>query len=109
MIMQTLSNFFLEFPVIFKYLLLKKCIDNFVFLGDDLYDMKQKLNVTGSQLSDWNQNQINFCARDSGEFFTITTVFFKCKLECLHLAVFVLFLMFMLMLFNSRCSSYFLL
>jgi len=27
--------------------------------GDALYDMKQKLNVTGGQLSDWNQNQVN--------------------------------------------------
>ncbi|CAL5022562.1 unnamed protein product [Urochloa decumbens] len=33
--------------------------------GDALYDMKQKLNVTGGQLSDWNQNQVNPCTWNS--------------------------------------------
>ncbi|EAY85387.1 hypothetical protein OsI_06766 [Oryza sativa Indica Group] len=33
--------------------------------GDALYDMKQKLNVTGNQLSDWNQNQVNPCTWNS--------------------------------------------
>uniref|UniRef100_A0ACD5ZM23 Uncharacterized protein n=1 Tax=Avena sativa TaxID=4498 RepID=A0ACD5ZM23_AVESA len=33
--------------------------------GDALIDMKQKLNVTGSQLSDWNQNQVNPCTWNS--------------------------------------------
>jgi hypothetical protein len=27
--------------------------------------MKQKLNVTGGQLSDWNQNQVNPCTWNS--------------------------------------------
>ena len=35
------------------------------FAGDALYDMKQKLNVTGGQLSDWNQNQVNPCTWNS--------------------------------------------
>ncbi|XP_038983265.1 LRR receptor kinase SERK2 isoform X2 [Phoenix dactylifera] len=29
--------------------------------GDALIDMKLKLNATGSQLADWNQNQVNPC------------------------------------------------
>ncbi|KQJ94417.1 LRR receptor kinase SERK2 isoform X2 [Brachypodium distachyon] len=29
--------------------------------GDALYDIKRKLNVTGSQLSDWNRNQVDPC------------------------------------------------
>ncbi|XP_072952864.1 LRR receptor kinase SERK2-like [Typha angustifolia] len=29
--------------------------------GDALYDMKLKLNPTGNQLSDWNQNQVSPC------------------------------------------------
>lgn len=33
--------------------------------GDALYDMKQKLNVTGGQLSDWNQNQVSPCTWSS--------------------------------------------
>uniref|UniRef100_A0ACD5Z7U3 Uncharacterized protein n=1 Tax=Avena sativa TaxID=4498 RepID=A0ACD5Z7U3_AVESA len=33
--------------------------------GDALIDMKKKLNVTGSQLSDWNQNQVNPCTWNS--------------------------------------------
>jgi hypothetical protein len=33
--------------------------------GDALYDMKLKLNATGSQLSDWNQNQVNPCTWNS--------------------------------------------
>ncbi|KAJ1279005.1 hypothetical protein BS78_04G122100 [Paspalum vaginatum] len=33
--------------------------------GDALYDMKQKLNATGGQLSDWNQNQVNPCTWNS--------------------------------------------
>ncbi|KAJ3677091.1 hypothetical protein LUZ60_002815 [Juncus effusus] len=33
--------------------------------GDALYDMKQKLNATGNQLSDWNQNQVNPCTWNS--------------------------------------------
>ncbi|XP_074573176.1 LRR receptor kinase SERK2 [Curcuma longa] len=33
--------------------------------GDALYDMKLRLNVTGSQLSDWNQNQVNPCTWNS--------------------------------------------
>ena len=42
-----------------------KCVTNFVLLGDALYDMKLKLNVTGTQLSDWNQNQVNPCTWNS--------------------------------------------
>nr|CAB3499003.1 unnamed protein product [Digitaria exilis] len=38
---------------------------SFVYLGDALYDMKLKLNATGSQLSDWNQNQVNPCTWNS--------------------------------------------
>jgi hypothetical protein len=37
----------------------------YVLPGDALYDMKQKLNVTGNQLSDWNQNQVNPCTWNS--------------------------------------------
>lgn len=37
----------------------------FDYLGDALYDMKLKLNATGSQLSDWNQNQVNPCTWNS--------------------------------------------
>ncbi|THU70328.1 hypothetical protein C4D60_Mb08t23840 [Musa balbisiana] len=33
--------------------------------GDALYDMKIKLNVTGNQLIDWNQNQVNPCTWNS--------------------------------------------
>lgn len=33
--------------------------------GDALYDMKQKLNASGDQLSDWNQNQVNPCTWNS--------------------------------------------
>ncbi|KAK1616735.1 hypothetical protein QYE76_022252 [Lolium multiflorum] len=33
--------------------------------GDALYDMKQKLNASGSQLSDWNPNQVNPCTWNS--------------------------------------------
>lgn len=33
--------------------------------GDALYDLKQKLNATGNQLSDWNQNQVNPCTWNS--------------------------------------------
>ncbi|XP_066398843.1 LRR receptor kinase SERK2-like [Miscanthus floridulus] len=33
--------------------------------GDALYDMKLKLNATGNQLSDWNQNQVNPCTWNS--------------------------------------------
>ncbi|TVU32553.1 hypothetical protein EJB05_24284 [Eragrostis curvula] len=33
--------------------------------GDALIDMKLKLNVTGAQLSDWNQNQVNPCTWNS--------------------------------------------
>ncbi|KAL5208724.1 hypothetical protein ABZP36_033159 [Zizania latifolia] len=33
--------------------------------GEALYDMKQKLNVTGNQLSDWNKNQVNPCTWNS--------------------------------------------
>ena len=38
---------------------------SFVYSGDALYDMKLKLNATGSQLSDWNQNQVNPCTWNS--------------------------------------------
>ena len=38
---------------------------SFVSLGDALYDMKQKLNATGTQLTDWNQNQVNPCTWNS--------------------------------------------
>ncbi|XP_014752970.1 LRR receptor kinase SERK2 isoform X2 [Brachypodium distachyon] len=33
--------------------------------GDALYDMKLKLNATGTQLTDWNQNQVNPCTWNS--------------------------------------------
>uniref|UniRef100_A0A0D9VXY4 non-specific serine/threonine protein kinase n=1 Tax=Leersia perrieri TaxID=77586 RepID=A0A0D9VXY4_9ORYZ len=33
--------------------------------GDALYDMKLKLNATGNQLSDWNQNQVSPCTWNS--------------------------------------------
>lgn len=33
--------------------------------GDALIDMKIKLNATGNQLSDWNQNQVNPCTWNS--------------------------------------------
>ncbi|WVZ60220.1 hypothetical protein U9M48_010271 [Paspalum notatum var. saurae] len=33
--------------------------------GDALYDMKLKLNATSSQLTDWNQNQVNPCTWNS--------------------------------------------
>ncbi|CAN6281748.1 unnamed protein product [Urochloa humidicola] len=33
--------------------------------GDALYDMKLKLNATGSQLSVWNRNQVNPCTWNS--------------------------------------------
>ncbi|WOL20043.1 putative LRR receptor-like serine/threonine-protein kinase [Canna indica] len=33
--------------------------------GDALYDMKIKLNATGNQLADWNQNQVNPCTWNS--------------------------------------------
>ncbi|XP_064978148.1 LRR receptor kinase SERK2-like [Musa acuminata AAA Group] len=33
--------------------------------GDALYDMKIKLNATGNQLIDWNQNQVNPCTWNS--------------------------------------------
>ena len=39
--------------------------ESFVNLGDALYDMKLKLNATGNQLSDWNQNQVNPCTWNS--------------------------------------------
>lgn len=38
---------------------------SFVQLGDALYDMKLKLNASGSQLADWNQNQVNPCTWNS--------------------------------------------
>ena len=38
---------------------------SFVSLGDALYDMKQKLNATDTQLTDWNQNQVNPCTWNS--------------------------------------------
>lgn len=43
----------------------QKYVTSFVSPGDALYDMKQKLNVTGNQLSDWNQNQVNPCTWNS--------------------------------------------
>ncbi|CAL9109253.1 unnamed protein product [Musa hybrid cultivar] len=36
-----------------------------LFPGDALYDMKIKLNATGNQLIDWNQNQVNPCTWNS--------------------------------------------
>ncbi|KAG8097894.1 hypothetical protein GUJ93_ZPchr0013g35424 [Zizania palustris] len=33
--------------------------------GDALFDMKLKLNATGNELSDWNQNQVNPCTWNS--------------------------------------------
>ncbi|VAH80036.1 unnamed protein product [Triticum turgidum subsp. durum] len=33
--------------------------------GDALYDMKLKLNATSTQLTDWNQNQVNPCTWNS--------------------------------------------
>ncbi|KAL6646831.1 hypothetical protein ACP70R_015525 [Stipagrostis hirtigluma subsp. patula] len=33
--------------------------------GNALYDMRQKLNATGGQLSDWNQNQVSPCTWSS--------------------------------------------
>lgn len=33
--------------------------------GDALIDMKNKLNATGDQLNDWNQNQVNPCTWNS--------------------------------------------
>jgi len=33
--------------------------------GDALYDMKLKLNASGDQLSDWNQNQVSPCTWNS--------------------------------------------
>jgi hypothetical protein len=33
--------------------------------GDALNDMKQKLNATATQLTDWNQNQVNPCTWNS--------------------------------------------
>jgi hypothetical protein len=38
---------------------------SFVCLGDALYDMKLKLNASGDQLSDWNQNQVSPCTWNS--------------------------------------------
>ncbi|PKA59471.1 putative LRR receptor-like serine/threonine-protein kinase [Apostasia shenzhenica] len=35
------------------------------FSGDALYDMKNKLNATSNQLTDWNQNQVSPCTWNS--------------------------------------------
>uniref|UniRef100_A0A0E0P054 non-specific serine/threonine protein kinase n=1 Tax=Oryza rufipogon TaxID=4529 RepID=A0A0E0P054_ORYRU len=55
--------------------------------GDALYDMKLKLNATGNQLSDWNQNQVNPCTWNSvicDNNYNVVQVFFVCsKLVCL--------------------------
>jgi len=36
-----------------------------MFPGDALYDLKVKLNATGNQLADWNQDQVNPCTWNS--------------------------------------------